>query len=96
MQGFDRQAAVRFENVEKNFGDVKVLRNFDLETVARIYCLDTFAENYFASSYPPIARRLEGHWDWSWRLYVRVTTAGTLGLELAAIRGGDDWRDSGT
>ena len=31
MQGFDRQAAVRFENVEKNFGDVKVLRNFDLE-----------------------------------------------------------------
>ena len=31
MQGFDRQAAVRFENVEKSFGDVKVLRNFDLE-----------------------------------------------------------------
>ena len=31
MQDFDRQAAVRFENVEKNFGEVKVLRNFDLE-----------------------------------------------------------------
>ena len=30
MQDFDRQAAVRFENVEKNFGDVKVLRDFDL------------------------------------------------------------------
>ena len=31
MQGFDRQSAVRFENVEKSFGDVKVLKDFDLE-----------------------------------------------------------------
>ena len=31
MQGFDSQSAVRFENVEKSFGDVKVLKDFDLE-----------------------------------------------------------------
>ena len=31
MQNFDRQASVRFENVEKSFGDVKVLRDFDLD-----------------------------------------------------------------
>ena len=31
MQGFDNQSAVRFENVEKSFGDVKVLKDFDLE-----------------------------------------------------------------
>ena len=31
MQDFDRQASVRFENVEKSFGDVKVLRDFDLD-----------------------------------------------------------------
>ncbi len=31
MKDFDRQASVRFENVEKSFGDVKVLRDFDLE-----------------------------------------------------------------
>jgi len=30
MKGF-RQASVRFENVEKSFGDVKVLRDFDLD-----------------------------------------------------------------
>ncbi len=31
MSDFGRQASVRFENVEKSFGDVKVLRDFDLE-----------------------------------------------------------------
>ncbi len=31
MKDFGRQASVRFENVEKSFGDVKVLRDFDLE-----------------------------------------------------------------
>lgn len=31
MKDFDRQASVRFENVQKSFGDVKVLRDFDLE-----------------------------------------------------------------
>jgi len=31
MQGFDSQSAVRFENVEKSFGAVKVLKDFDLE-----------------------------------------------------------------
>lgn len=31
MKDFGRQASVRFENVEKSFGDVKVLRDFDLD-----------------------------------------------------------------
>ena len=31
MKDFGNQASVRFENVEKSFGDVKVLRDFDLE-----------------------------------------------------------------
>ena len=31
MKDFGNQASVRFENVEKSFGEVKVLRDFDLE-----------------------------------------------------------------
>ncbi len=31
MKDFGSQASVRFENIEKSFGDVKVLRDFDLE-----------------------------------------------------------------
>ncbi len=31
MEDFGGQASVKFENVEKSFGDVKVLRDFDLE-----------------------------------------------------------------
>ncbi len=33
MKDFGNQASVRFENVEKSFGDVKVLRDFDLEVL---------------------------------------------------------------
>ena len=31
MKGLGNQASVKFENIEKSFGDVKVLRDFDLE-----------------------------------------------------------------